>query len=172
MTKPTAHQAVCNFSNAYQEECKFDLAQKRHAQLARNIWGTASLTTARSQARRHREYYSVDFFGNWLLIFDCYRGSEPRWLPIFYDLSGRDLEFWFLFEFMFIRHSSDLHAWHDRRNVSQCLFPGWINEVLQSDVIVKSKHGLRTCWSRQFQWYPTTYLCWALLIPYCGLGLA
>ena len=55
---------------------------------------------------------------------------------------------------------------------SQCLFPGWINEVLQSDVILKSNHGLRTCSSRRFQWYPTTYMCWALLIPYCGLGLA
>ena len=57
-------------------------------------------------------------------------------------------------------------------DISQCLFPGWINKVLQSDVIVKSNHGLRTCSSRRFQWYPTTYMFWALLIPYCGLGLA
>ena len=55
---------------------------------------------------------------------------------------------------------------------SQCLFPGWINEVLQNHVIVKIKHGSRTYSSRRFQWYPTTYMCWALLIPYCGLGLA
>ena len=60
-----------------------------------------------------------------------------------------------------------LHSIHD----PQCLFPGWINEVLQSDVIVKSKHGLRTCSSRRFQWYPTTYMCWAMTKPLLWIKL-
>ena len=38
-------------------------------------------------------------------------------------------------------------------------------------MIVKSKHGLRTCSSRRFQWYPTTYMCWAMTKPLLWIKL-
>ena len=37
--------------------------------------------------------------------------------------------------------------------------------------MVKSKHGLRTYSSRRFQWYPTTYMCWAMTKPLLWIKL-
>ena len=42
---------------------------------------------------------------------------------------------------------------------------------LQSCVIVKSKHAMKTCSSRRFQWYPTTYMCWAMTKPLLWIRL-
>ena len=42
---------------------------------------------------------------------------------------------------------------------------------LRSCVIVKSKHAMKTCSSRRFQWYPTTYMCWAMTKPLLWIRL-
>ena len=42
---------------------------------------------------------------------------------------------------------------------------------LRSCVIVKSKHTMKTCSLRQFQRYPTTYMCWAMTKPLLWIKL-
>ena len=42
---------------------------------------------------------------------------------------------------------------------------------LRSCVIVKSKHTMKTCSLRQFQRYPTTYMCWAMTKPLLWIRL-